>query len=287
MLKEESKRRQDALKRYLLEMSTECYDDQKDSSKLYIMAKNLKALYTKSFRHSYSEFFPLITKEMAGENSKYNLEYLSNNLESLRQYVEEDHTTRKHEFGKLFPHLTKLSDHINLEIARYQYYCQNERKIEDLEIRLKSTSIELNKATESLNKASEKAASLQTELIAVLSIFAAIVTLFSGSLSFISSALSGMINTPILKTTFYILLCGMVVFNSIFLLMYLVGKLTNRNIYANCESIDCTCNNGRPKCGSVNRLRKRLPYIFWFNVVLIILMGVDFILWVIKLQWGN
>ena len=43
------------------------------------------------FRHSYAQFFPMIV-EMAKNEEKYNLDYLSNNLESIKALVSIIHT---------------------------------------------------------------------------------------------------------------------------------------------------------------------------------------------------
>ena len=109
---------------------------------------------------------------------------------------------------------------------------------------------------------------------------------FSGSLSFIGNALNGMSNTSFFKAVFFILLCGMVVFNLIFLMMYIVGKITGRNIYARCESEDCSCDpSGKPKCKGITRIKKRLPYIFWMNISLLILMALDIVMWCLNMNF--
>ena len=127
----------------------------------------------------------------------------------------------------------------------------------------------------------KKAASLQTEIITVLSIFSAIVIATVGSFSYISSALAGMQNTHIFKSSIIVLISGTLIFNTIALLMYMIAKITGRNIYAICETADCTCTNkrGKIKCCGITRIRKRLPYIYWFNLLFLILMAIDTGIW--------
>lgn len=277
MLLQESKHRQEMLVSYLEEMALTL----KNEEDLKELAIKFQGIYSDGFRHDYSEFFSLIV-EISREDNEYNLEYLSNNLVALREFVEYNYLEGSRELTSLYWPLLKLSDHINLEIGRYTYYSANEQELQDLEKRNKETQINLKEAAKQLEEARKKISSTQTDLIAVLSIFAAIVLTFSGSLSFLGNALTGMENAPFLKSVFFVSLCGLVVFNTVFLMMYLVAKITGRNIYAHCKSSDCTCNNGSPKCSGFNRIRKRLPYVFWGNILFLLFLLASVTLWIMN-----
>ncbi|MBQ6706467.1 MAG: hypothetical protein IJN07_03025 [Clostridia bacterium] len=275
MLIVESLRRQEELKAHLYDMASAMKEDEE----LREIAIKLKGLYTDGFRHVYSEFFALIV-EIAKDDNAYSLDFLSNNITNVRALVEQDYVDGEKEFRGLYKPLTKLSDHINLEIARYSYSSIHEQRVLDLEKRNKNLQTELADATEKLGEAQKSMSSVQTELIAVLSIFAAIVLTFSGSMSLLGNALTGMENAPFFKSVFFVLLCGFVITNVIFLMMYLVGKITGRNIYAKCKSKDCTCGEGGvPKCCGLTRVRKRLPYVFWINFLVILMMVIDVAVW--------
>ncbi len=98
-------------------------------------------------------------------------------------------------------------------------------------------------------------------------------------MSLIGNALSNVEKAPFFKSIFFIALCGFIVLNLIFLMMYIVGKITGRNIYARCKTEYCTCGeNNLPTCNGFNRIRKRLPYIFWTNAILLIIILLGFIL---------
>lgn len=263
-------------------MATTCMDD----TAIRTVVIKFKALYTDGFRHNYSEIFPLIV-EFSKDDNEFNLDYLSNNLQAARDLVELDYISEEKEFVGLYKPLLKLSDHLNLEIGRYNYYSISEQQVKALEKRnqalqteLKETTEKLVQATKELGEAEKKIGSVQTELISVLSIFAAIVLTFSGSMSLLGNALTGMQDTRVFKAVFFVLLCGFILCNTIFLMMYLVGKITGRNIYAHCKSKDCTCGkDGAPKCWGITRVRKRLPYVFWLNLTLILLMIADVVVW--------
>lgn len=283
MLIEESIRRQNELRKCLYEMATTCMDE----TEIRSMAIKLKALYTDGFRHNYSDFFPLIV-EIAKDDNIYSLDYLSENIEAARAMVEKDYIGGEKEFRGLYRPLSKLSDHINLEIGRYSYYSINEQRVKDLEKRNQMLQTDLRMATDELEKAQKTVSSMQTELIAVLSIFAAIVLAFSGSISFLGNTLSGIKGVCLFKTAFFVLLCGLIIFNLIFLMMYIVGKITGRNIYARCKSENCTCGeNGAPACSGITRIRKRLPYVFWMNTILLIVVVADVVLWCLNLNYWH
>ena len=194
----------------------------------------------------------------------------------MRRLVENDYIAGEKEFKGLYQPLMKLSDHVNLEIGRYSYYSINEQKVSDLEKKNQTLQEDLKQATKELNNAKQSVSSVQTELIAVLSIFAAIVLTFSGSLSLLGSVFSEISKAPVFKSILFLLLIGLVVSNTVFLLLYIVGKITNRNINARCKTPDCSCN---PQCCGIKRIRKRLPYIFWLNITLAGLVVIDLLAW--------
>ncbi|RFZ77306.1 hypothetical protein DS742_19130 [Lacrimispora amygdalina] len=275
MLAEERQKRQENLIDKIQVLSKNLFENETEIRR---MALKLKEVYSSDFRHSYSEFFPAILD--INQSSDGNLDFLAENLERLRNYVEEDFITGKNEFTEMHKSFDKLCDHLNLEISRVRYSSQNDEKTNDLSRRLETAREEMNTSTKKLSKASKKAESIQTELISVVSVFSAIVISFSGSLSFIGSAINGIRDTYICKMILTLLICGFILFNTTFLLMYLVGKIIGRSILADCESEKCDCKNGeKPKCAELKKIRKRLPYVFYFNIVIILFTIIDILVW--------
>lgn len=345
---EQSKERQEELEALLREMSQKCMDN--DELILPIIHQ-LSNLYKDDFRHSYSGFFPVIDtiaekEKTVGDAEKCGLDALSTNIHYAKKFVHRNCTTGNKKFASLYKPLMKLSDHLNLEIARYNRFVgqneqimeqnklltsQNEQikelkkqnqglqkqladatekldqanerfnatedklnaaetrlkdaetKLNDAEAKLKTIETDLPTATTTLNtlkkaliKVKKSLTSIHIDIIAVLGIFASIVLAFSGSMTVLGSALTGMQEVHAFKATFFVLLCGFVLGNIIFLLMYLVGKLTSRNIYARCKTENCTCEK---PCNGFKRIRKRLPYIYWLNLILIVLMGLVVFFW--------
>lgn len=271
MLQEETRRRQSELNEELYKLSQSPIA----SNDIRKVALKLNEIYKSDFRHSYSEFFPVLLRIF--EEPTYDMDYLANNIELIRELVEKDYLDGNKEFSDMSSKFFKLSDHLNLEIARILYYSKYNQQAEDISAKMVTLTLELNKATQDLNKASERAQSMQTELVSILSIFSAIVIAFSGGISFLGNTIAASQNSYICKLILLILGCGGILFNTIFLLMYLVAKITDRNIYAKCKSEDCSGNTC--KCNNLTKIRKRLPYIFYFNIALIIFIILDIVVW--------
>lgn len=309
---EESTKRQEELEQLLIEMSQTPLEE--GDPQISDFASRLQALYVQNFRHRYSSFFRMLV-DIDGEELDGNLEYLSNNIIIIREYVDRNCTSGDGTYKSLYKPLMKLSDHLNLEIARYNHFVGQNKEIEalkqqnhELQKQLRATTDELVAATTKLDEANTRFTGAETKLnnaetklmrshrkvkkslssihidiIAVLSIFASIVLTFSGSMTVLGSALTGMQEVHAFKATFFVLLCGFVLGNVIFLMMHLVGKLTGRSIYAPCKTENCSCEkNKTPACRGLTRIRKRLPYIFWLNVILIGLMGLDIVAWILE-----
>lgn len=78
--------------------------------------------------------------------------------------------------------------------------------------------------------AEERFSRLQVDFVAILAIFAAVVIAFSTGSNYLSSALSS-INTVSLKPLVAVVsLCGFVLANILFMLMYFIGQLTGKSI---------------------------------------------------------
>lgn len=303
MLAQDKKRLQETLESYICEMSKNFLETDEEKKE---MADKLLVLYRKTgFRHSYSNFFPLILKISKDEND-YNTETLAVNLQALRDYVESVHVTGKTEYNALYYRLEKLCDHLNLEIARWSYYSQNEHRIEDVSVKtanlksefqktqdglkisnimieqakeeLGSAKAELTAVKEELVEASNLAKNIQLDVIAVLSIFAGIVFAFAGGFTYLGSVMVSIKDVKHYEAVVLMaIICGMVVFNTLFLMMYLVGKITKREIQAKCnQGAECPCGQ---KCGQIDKIRRRLPYIYWFNLFAILGIIINMLVW--------
>lgn len=193
------------------------------------IAVKLKGLYTNNFRHSYSQFYPLIL-EIAKEENEYNLDFLSENLENIRILVEKDYFEGEKEFKGLYNPLSKLSDHLNLEIARYNHYTASENSTKDILQQNRKMEITLKEAQEALNDSKKRAESMQTEYTTILGIFAAIILAFTGTITFSSSVLENIHQSSVYRLIIITLIIGFVSFNIIAILIEFIIKINKKEL---------------------------------------------------------
>ena len=278
MLPEESRGRQERLNRIVLELSETMLSE--DSYAQYL--NRLNALYQDNFKHQYSDFFPIILNILKEDNS-YNIDYLSNNLDALGTFLDAQSEQGITTFNDMYIPFTKLCDHLDFQIRQTNYYQSMLQKSNDLSHDLQDALTQLNGANQIIEDATTRANTMQTELISILSIFAAIVITLSGGFTFLGNSLTAISNAKYYESIVLVaIICGIALFNTIFLMMYFVAKLTGRNIYSPCITTDCfSCSK---KCNFLKRIRHRLTYVFYFNLIGIMGIVLDLIVWLLDIE---
>ncbi|WP_143436019.1 hypothetical protein [Intestinibacillus massiliensis] len=279
MLSSESRVRQEKLKACLYRLAL--YDFGED--KIPQMVSELKDLYSDGFRHSYAEFFPIVLDISKPEN-EYNADVLAEHLAQISQYIEQDYITGDKEFTRLYLPLLKLCDHLNLEIGRLNYYTITNNQVLDTQSKVRELTEAVDQSQSTLEDAAARTSSLQTEMLTILSIFSAVVLAFIGGMSFTGKTLESIGQSSIYRVSFIAIICGFVVFNTICGLMYIIAKITGRNIYTACSKPGCSCTEPASTCSPIHRLRLRLPYVFWVNVILISLLLLVVLAWTIDFR---
>lgn len=261
-----------------------------------------EVIYEDDFRHNYSDFFPILL-QVFDEKTDSNSEFLSNNIEMIRNKMEDHINEGAGNKRSLYNKFNRLSEHINLQISQLNYYKAQEAKLvsithnaNELESAKNAWTEAKKEMTKTMRKmitamgkmetkielASNKADSMGTQLVTVLGIFAAIVLAFSGGLSILGNAMVAVAEAEIViyKLAFICLLTGLILFNIIFMLMYFVAKIIGKSIYAECKVKDCRCEEGKnDKCKAIHKVKRRLPYVFYFNTVVVVLMVADIVVW--------
>ena len=269
MTPEESRKRQDDLKECLKEMSVKIFTP----NDLESMLKRLKGIYSAKFRHSYADFFHLIT-ESWDENHPDALDSISNNIEMLRQLLEQKMSAGEKGYTPSFySSLCKLSDHINLEIGRFNYYRLKDENMRFLEDRVDnitkkvSHSEQMAKDAEEmvntsqsklqgdLEEAQKEIKNIEKEYIAILGIFSSVVLTFTAGIAFSTSVLENIHQTSVYRLILGVLLIAFVLINVIFLLFHYVDKMVH------------------------GEDTKGLKFIKWINVTLVGMMVVVGFLW--------
>ena len=246
----------------------------------------LKSIYTREFRHSYSDIVNLLFEMINKENNADAVDLIVTNLKEVYSVVSEapePNPRAKHTFKKA---LFKLIDHIRLEIihmrkfspkdskeaimreyeglklAANKQYTENNTKIADHETKIKD-----HKAKIKDHEA--KIRDINTQSITVLSIFSAVVMAFTGAFSLLGSAFAK-IDTDMYRVVFVTLLTGFILFNTLFMLLYTIAKMTGKKIHTRCSK---TRRDKCPKkcigCNGVQRLIRKYSFVLWPNVVLL------------------
>lgn len=263
--------KRDKLRSLLLHLS-EQYDDDLDDT-----INTLSEIYDGGYRQMYSEIFPIIV-EIWFNGHPGGLDFLTDNMELVRQHIKEqiqnapdepsdDDKKALNRYKQLYGRVLKLSDHISLEVQRLRDYEGIRR--ESFES-VRELSEDVKKAREDLDKAKKKVRKMQTEVIVILGIFAAIVMAMSGGLSLMGSSLEGMSSTGPYKIAFVVLLCGMVVFNTIAFLMISIRKVVGE-LYDDKEQT--------VGCQYLKNVAISNGFLIVFNLMMIVMMAIDIYCW--------
>ncbi|MEG2814068.1 MAG: hypothetical protein RSA79_05650, partial [Oscillospiraceae bacterium] len=121
-----------------------------------------------------------------------------------------------------------------------------------------------------------------------IGIFSAIIMGCFGGLSFLKEAMEVLKMSSPIRLTFTLSLVGLVLINLIFLIMYMVGKLTDNKICSSCsisesQDCECKCKNQTNFCKLVNKY----AYILWINLTLVFLMTVTASIWISTLIFNG
>ncbi|NFO89038.1 hypothetical protein FDC58_16810 [Clostridium botulinum] len=226
-------------------------DQQKDIEKLldlmgsYIEDENkviteIYRYYMKHRRHRYSYIAEYVNNRSTIDKEYiefllYNIQYIIQQIEynndTLTEVIKNYHNNyfqnnkelSKEDFSMK---LEKLYDHIALERERITY--SQKRKDEIVGSSVEKINKAMNEFTNTFNKKTEN---LNTSVLTIIGLFSAIIFVFFGGLSNLTSAISALSNG---KNLWNILLAiseiGLIIFNSVFLLLYSVSKMTDKNI---------------------------------------------------------
>lgn len=241
--------------------------------------EKLADAYDKGYRHSYSFIAEQMYRSIGGEVTS--IDNLQRNIEMFMSLLNRRQLNLKQING-----FDKLHDHIKLEALRIENNSsivnRAKKDIKDLsnkvqeDIKESSSKIieEAKKDTDNTIKKvenlqseskdiNERMEKIYSEYISILGIFAAVVLVFFGGASIFSGIFAEIKDVSIWKIGFAGSLAGLVIFNVIFMFLYIISKIVNRPISSeDAESkFDKMC--------YVRRIAKKYPYMFWFNILML------------------
>jgi hypothetical protein len=262
--------------------SLELQGKDRDSLKEIIM--EIKKYYADKGRHSYSEVSTFIYG-----SKEEDFEYIIENLTIIQKYFKEN--KEEGYAAKIF----KLIDHIQLELNREEhiketYYNQIMSSMSQAGKDIKTYNDKIvskfsnqyeevqKKYNNLLREQKNKLDNLYGTIISVLGIFSAVVIAFFGGISVLGSALNNINAVSKYRLIFSIATTGFVIFNIIFMLLYIISKLVDKPIKPSCNMKTCNDCNGDL---SLKCLWKYYPIVFWYNVISLIFIFIDLILYIV------
>lgn len=257
----------------------------KNLQQLDDLCDTVKEYYANNERHKYSEISAYLM-----ENA--DVDYLLENLRRIQERFNEkpeDAVTAK----KVF----KLIDHITLELNRTKY---NAKSFEHIQIKSMNAALasasqkiqevtdvlrreqsekldeEIKSFTDETHELKNKIEDSYTQFVSILGIFSAIVLVFFGGMTAFSSIFANMQNINRFKLVFVTCVVGEIVFNLIFMFLYILAKLLGREIVAS------TAVNPSGKyvfTKWIKRIWVRYPYILLFNIIMFLMMMGSYVSW--------
>ena len=285
----------------------------------------LNKVYSNEYRHTYSDIFFKIQQIMSDTLSNNdasdtevlevlgeNLNVLGNRIDDLAAQNSDDANYKNTVSG-----YKKFSDHIRLEIGRYNFIKSrftgtaadgNSGKATDehsaidtervlkLEQAINAIRPRVAQAQKQLDSLDGKLESNKISSITTLTIFSAVILAFSGGITFESGIFQGMVESTSYRLVFTIALSGFILFNTIFALLYLVGKMAGKRIGTKCKYMvnaddnynQCqSCGDGycTKECAEVSiacSIFHKYSYVLVVDTVLLYVLYSDFFLWLSK-----
>lgn len=230
-----------------------------------------------SFRHLYNDIFSVVTE--IDSDDKASIDILGENIRMLYQHC----MSKSNE--KLNEAVTKLYDHISLDIARLKYIKAVDRRVDDTGNNLyaqidmaqkefRETKREFDEAKETIDDTSKKINNAYSEFVSILGIFSAIVLVFFGGTSIFGNISSVLQSNGLYVALVVLLVAGVIVFDLIFMFIYFLAKLLDRNISASSEPVYWK--------NLMERFRDRYPIVFCVNMVVFIGLYVIAVVWSIN-----
>lgn len=254
----------------------------------------MKSIYENNYRHKYSSISTIIQQILDDNLEKGDI--LSENFGCIENIINDNSIMiEAQEKEKIL----KLIDHINLEIGRYSLISRKieecnrdsssvtsndiktlEERVENIEKNGEKNNGIVLDAKEKINEFMPKLEKNNMSVITTLTIFSAIIMAFTGSITFASGIYSEISSVSAYRITFVTTLFGAVVINLIFMLLYIIGKLVDKNIGLRCKhsknGYDCSeCTKTYTLSSAHCILSKQYPFIFYVDIVLALILYYD------------
>lgn len=224
--------------------------------------------YSGNFRHMYSRFYSFVI--VLGKEKR---EILASNLSEIFNKTQAKMRSGENVDVYAYNSIAKLYDHINIEISRVDEALKHSDKEKKLETSLLDKESRLEKIDSSMKDISARFEKSTTDIISVLGIFSAIVMVFFGGFSYVTNAITTLASVSLCKAAIVSLVAGFVILNTIVSMMYMVARITGKNIFSSCTKTHYTsCDGCKEKCGLVRKIKREMPYVFFIDALILVLL---------------
>ncbi len=161
---------------------------------------------------------------------------------------------------------------INTLTKKMIYQIKDDAK-KQKDLLMERLTIKENELAESIDEQGEKLNQKTVETsMTILGVFVGVVMVFFGGFAILENTISGLGNLSAYRLYFTMLMFGLILFNIVVVLFYLISRITSR-------SITCICpknkNNECANCKIAKRLKficrfkNTMPYVYWGNMLMI------------------
>lgn len=263
----------------------------KVNSEVYAdMAMYLAGCYHQEYRHSYYN----ISAEIYAywDRSEEQLNNLTSNIETLKKIIMKTHKNDElvlKGMNKFFDHvmleIVRLTDHqkninnINNIIDKFREDSNSSFKKQDLSILqtvanfenkfgeankiIEEQKTEMEDIAKSAKKLKKKVKTVYSQFVSILGIFSAIVIVFFGGTTVFSSVLTNIHEAKWNQIGFGISFVGLILFNIIFMFLYILSKYLDVTI---------STKEFSSKKYTIFKWIDKYPYVFWFNFFCLLIM---------------
>ncbi|WP_338660964.1 hypothetical protein [Paraclostridium sordellii] len=159
--------------------------------------------------------------------------------------------------------ISQIINYSLLEIPRANEFDKFKDQAQSSQSQLRSLRSQIIEERNKIKQYEERVEKIQSEFISILSIFAAIFIAFFGGVQMLGSIMTAIKNSNFYVLSMATIIVGLILFNIIYMLLYTVGKIINRNIGIKISVSRC------PECEKNNLLNcliSKYPLPFFYNI---------------------